>query len=115
MQKMIWLAVLIVTAATANGVQFNGGVHMIVTDAPPVVTLQPVSQAKTVGQPAAFTADGTGDLPLSFQWQYNSGDIPGATLSNYSISSVELSHAGGYRCAVDRESHSAFVHRGTYR
>ena len=100
---------LLAASLMAFGAQMPTNViELTVTPPPPVVTLQPVSQPKTVHESVTFTTDATGDLPLSWQWQYNGADIVGATLSSYTISSVELGNAGGYRCKVT-SSKGAFV------
>ena len=44
----------------------------------------------------SFSQDGT----LSYQWQKDGADIPGATLATYMISNVAESDEGEYRCVV---------------
>lgn len=44
----------------------------------PTITTQPVSQTVTVGQMATFTVVATGTAPLTYQWQKNNANIPGA-------------------------------------
>src|SRR4029077_6353219 len=41
--------------------------------------MQPVSQTVNVGQTATFTVSATGAMPLTYQWQKNAVNIPGAT------------------------------------
>ncbi len=62
----------------------------------PVVLLQPQSQTGCVGTPLTFTTQISGS-GLSYQWQKNSTNIPGATNSSYTITSPVLSDAGSYR------------------
>ncbi len=50
---------------------------------PPSITTQPASQTVTAGQTATFTVVASGTAPLSYQWQKNSANITGATLSSY--------------------------------
>jgi hypothetical protein len=47
------------------------------------VTTQPTGQIVTVGQAATFSVVATGTAPLSYQWQKNSVNIPGATSASY--------------------------------
>ena len=61
---------------------------------PPSITAQPINQNVAVGQPATFTVTATGTAPLSYQWQENSGNIPGATSSTYTIAATAASQNG---------------------
>ncbi len=45
--------------------------------------MQPVSQTVNVGQTATFTVSATGAMPLTYQWQKNGANIPGATSATY--------------------------------
>jgi hypothetical protein len=49
----------------------------------PTITTQPANQTVTVGQTATFSVTATGTAPLSYQWQKNSANIPGATSTSY--------------------------------
>ena len=62
-------------------------------------TGQPVSQAVCSGSDANFSVSVTGDV-LSYQWQFNTVDIPGANSANYTVSGVTTGNAGNYRCRI---------------
>ena len=49
----------------------------------PSITVQPASQTVQVGQAATFTVVAAGSVPLSYQWQENGANIPGAISSSY--------------------------------
>ena len=49
----------------------------------PTITTQPANQSVTVGQTATFSVTATGTAPLSYQWQKNNANIPGATAASY--------------------------------
>jgi hypothetical protein len=49
----------------------------------PVIVVQPASQTVSVGQPAHFDVLASGAAPMTFQWQRDHQDIPGATGSSY--------------------------------
>ncbi len=70
-------------SGTLNAIQFT------VSDAPTVI-LDPKSTTVAVGQPATFSAAINGKEPLTFQWQKNGQDIPGATGSTLTLNSVAL-------------------------
>ncbi|MDX9928273.1 MAG: DUF6443 domain-containing protein, partial [Bacteroidales bacterium] len=63
------------------------------------ITTQPQGKTVLPGNQAQFSvvAAGTG---LSYQWQKNQVDIPGATSSTYTINATESGHQGSYRVIV---------------
>ncbi len=68
---------------------------------PPVVITQPVNQEKMEGSTASFAITAVGTTPLSYQWQKNNTDIPGANSANYTTSIVTLADNGAtFRCIV---------------
>lgn len=79
----------------------------------PVITQQPASQTVPQGQPVTFTVAASGTQPMSFQWQKNNVNITGATSASYSISSVQSSNAGQYRCVVSNSAGSATSNNAT--
>ena len=71
-----------------------------VPEGSPVITAHPVSTTVVLPATATFTvsAAGTG---LSYQWQKNRADIPGATSSSYTTPATTLWDIGSaYRCVV---------------
>ncbi len=65
----------------------------------------PASQAVPVGGSANFTVAVTG-YPLNYQWLKNGSPITGANGSNYSISNVLLTDAGGFSVIVSNQFNS---------
>jgi len=53
------------------------------TPAPPTIVLQPLSKTVRVGMTAEFHAFAAGTAPLSFQWEENGVNIPGAIGMSY--------------------------------
>jgi hypothetical protein len=72
----------------------------LVVNGPPAITAQPQSASVTVGSNVTFTITAAGTLPLSYQWQFNSVNIPGATGSSFTNSSVQTNDAGLYSVVV---------------
>lgn len=64
------------------------------------ITDQPDNVTVSEGQPATFQVTASGAAPLTYQWQKNSVNIPGATSATYTIPAVQPSHAGGYQVVV---------------
>jgi hypothetical protein len=68
---------------------------------PPSITAQPLDQTVTEGQPATFQVGAGGNAPLSYQWQRNTVNIPGANSASYTVASASLADNGAkFRCVV---------------
>jgi hypothetical protein len=81
--------------------QNNGSLirlNYIETEAPTIVN-HPVAQTIMETYPVTFnvTASGVG---LSYQWQFNNVNIPGATSASYTIANVTNADAGAYKVVV---------------
>jgi len=76
-------------------------------DMPPTIIQHPQSQAVPPGSSVTFTVVASGTEPLSYQWQKEADDIPGATATSYTINPVAESDAGNYRCVVTNDFGSA--------
>ncbi len=63
---------------------------------PASVNISPLTNAVIGGLPATFTAAVIGPVPVSYQWQFNGTNLPGATNATFSISSVTPANAGLY-------------------
>jgi hypothetical protein len=83
----------------ATGAPFVGVDSAPVTGLP-VVTLHPASRENILGTHATFTAQAYGSGLLSYQWQLDGADIPGATVNTFTRSNVQFSHAGAYTVVV---------------
>jgi len=66
----------------------------------PLITQQPANVITLVGQSASFSVNVNGELPFSYQWQFNGTNISGATNRVYTIASVQLTDVGGYQVVV---------------
>lgn len=80
----------------ARGVSSNQG-HLRkinYTSALPSIAAHPQNRTVSVGQSATFTVEANGGAPLSYQWQRDSVDIPGATSSSYTLTNAQLGDNG---------------------
>ncbi|MGH9943264.1 MAG: PQQ-dependent sugar dehydrogenase [Pyrinomonadaceae bacterium] len=67
----------------------------------PSITQHPQGMTVAVGEPATFTVGAEGSTPLSYQWQRNNADIPGANASSYTLASAQAADSGAqFRCRV---------------
>ncbi|RKH14704.1 DUF4215 domain-containing protein [Corallococcus sp. CA053C] len=61
---------------------------------PPSIAQQPASTLVSVGNPATFTVSASGEPPLTYRWQRNGVDIPGATSPSYVLNAAQLADSG---------------------
>jgi hypothetical protein len=66
----------------------------------PEITTQPTAATVAAGLPATFSVVAQSSLPLSYQWRRNGVNLPGATMSGLTLSSVQASDAGSYSVVV---------------
>ncbi|NDB76039.1 MAG: hypothetical protein EB141_10415, partial [Verrucomicrobia bacterium] len=62
----------------------------------PIILASPLSQTIAVNRPVTFSANAAGSGVISYQWQFNGADIPGATNSSYLIPTVVPGSGGNY-------------------
>ena len=73
----------------------------------PTIATQPASQTVTAGQTATFTVVASGTAPLSYQWQKNGTNIPGATAASYTTPATATSDSGStFRVMVNNTTGS---------
>jgi hypothetical protein len=73
----------------------------------PVISTQPLSQSKCVGQSVTFTVVASGTGTLSYQWREDASPIAGATSASFTIPAAALSSAGLYDVVVTDSNGSA--------
>jgi hypothetical protein len=79
----------------------------LTVNAPPDIVQHPSNQTVKEGQPATFSISVIGSA-LTFQWQRNGANIPGANSAMYSIPTTVLSDNGAtFRCVVTNPFGSA--------
>jgi len=75
-----------------------------VTNAPttnaPAILVPPQSQTVSPGSNVTFSVTASGAAPLTYQWWFNGGTLPGTTNSTYGIASVQFTNAGSYSVVV---------------
>ena len=77
-----------------------------VVQTPPTISVQPISQTRTVGEAVALTVQASGSGVLSYSWRKNGapvlnvGGVTGANGPTLSFVSIQPSQAGGYSVIV---------------
>jgi hypothetical protein len=74
---------------------------------PPGIMAQPAGTTANVGENASITVAATGSLPLQYQWQFNGGDIAGATAPRLVLTNLQPSQAGSYSVVITNAYGSA--------
>lgn len=73
----------------------------------PLITSHPTDQTVNEGQSATFNVGASGTPPLTYKWQRNGVDIPGATATSYATPPASLADSGAaFRCIVSNQSGS---------
>jgi hypothetical protein len=82
------------------GSVFSSDVQLLVyTPRPAIVNVDPRDTTVQEGRGAQFTVQATGSTPITYRWQRNGVDIPGAVAASYAIPACALSDNGAaFRC-----------------
>jgi hypothetical protein len=80
---------------------------LTVVPSAPLLTTQAVAKVASVGQNVLFTAAAKGTEPMTFQWQHEGTNLPGANSPALLLSNVNFSFNGDYRVVVSNEVNSA--------
>lgn len=70
------------------------------TAPPPVIDEEPLGLNINVGEESTFLVAASSDDPISYQWQKDGEDIPGAESATYTINPAGVSDSGTYRVVV---------------
>ena len=76
----------------------------------PQITQQPVSQTLAVGAEIRLSVVATGDVPISYRWQFNNFNIPGASSAEFVIPNAQAEDSGSYTVVVSNAAGSITSH-----
>ncbi|HTV39256.1 MAG TPA: immunoglobulin domain-containing protein [Candidatus Sulfotelmatobacter sp.] len=88
------------TVVISNSVGSVTSSQAVLVTVSPLITQQPASVVVVAGQSASFSVGVNGELPFSYQWQFDGTNIAGATNRIYTIASVQPVNAGSYDVIV---------------
>jgi uncharacterized repeat protein (TIGR03803 family) len=84
--------------ATNDGGAASGTLPVVVLG--PAITTPPGNQSATAGQSMTFTVVAAGTGTVTYQWQANGTNIPGANGASYTIPSVAVADSGSYSVII---------------
>ncbi|MGH7942451.1 MAG: beta strand repeat-containing protein, partial [Limisphaerales bacterium] len=87
----------IVTVGNPAGSSTTNGL-LFVND--PAILVQPASITNSLGSSVTFSVTAAGTAPLSYQWQQDDVDIPGAIGNTLTLNNIDDSSAGDYTVVV---------------
>lgn len=90
---------VVVTNLTTTTEKISRPATLLVLSTPEVV-VQPTAQMLEAGQALTLSVEARGAGTLSYQWQQNGNDLPGATASSYQLPSSSVSDSGTYRVLI---------------
>jgi hypothetical protein len=91
---------VVVTGTGGSTTSAGASVTVVALVTPVSITVQPASQAVTVGTAVTFNVTASGSGAIAYQWQKNGTAIAGATGASYSIANPQQSDAGTYSVVV---------------
>jgi alpha-tubulin suppressor-like RCC1 family protein len=91
-----------VIVSNAYGSSSNS-IPLAVANSAPIILGQPQSLELPPNNNFTFSVQPTGSQPMSYQWQFNGTNIPGATGSSLTVTNAQLPAAGYYSVAVTNQ------------
>ena len=85
----------LVEASNAGGTTPSDTAILTVNDATPTFALSPMSVSMVRGAEVLFSSRAVGTEPITYQWQLNNVDIPGATARTLLLTNVQ--NSGAYK------------------
>lgn len=95
-----------VVITNAFGSVTSSVVALLVTNAPPAITLPPQPQSVLAGQSATFNVSVTGTPTLAFQWLFNGANISGATTNPFILANAQTTNGGNYSVVITNSTGS---------
>ncbi len=93
---------------TNNAGAITSAVAVLTVIIPPSITSDPTGLTVLENASATFTVSATGTEPLSYQWQKDGLNLPGANAASFIIPAAQASDEGGYSVIVTNLGGAAF-------
>ena len=85
-----------VIVSNSLGTVTSTAATLTVTPLAPYFTIQPVSGQAAAGSNYTFTGLANGSQPISYRWQHNGTNLPGATLASLTLKNLVTGESGAY-------------------
>lgn len=89
--------VVVYVSSDLNGSSFE---YSVTSSDIPTASICAFRKANGIGITNSISVKATGNLPLTYQWQHNGADIPGATADTLFFPSMAAGDFGTYTCVV---------------
>ena len=89
-----------VLVSNGFGSTLSSNAFLAVTTSPPTLSVQPTSRASLPGSNITFAAKAVGSMPMTYQWQFNGTNMPGATKAALVLTNMQVSARGVYSVVV---------------
>lgn len=96
-----------VVVSNASGAVTTRSATITVAPVAPSIADQPQPQTVALGQQATFTVNAHGSQPLSYQWQRDGVDIPGANAASFTAAAAGAGDAGSQWRVIVRNAGGA--------
>ena len=84
----------------SGGTTNSSDAYVEIVTAPASIVQGPAPGTRLQGASVTFTVTAGGSLPLSYQWEFNSAPVPGATNASLTLNDLQPSAAGNYSVTV---------------
>jgi hypothetical protein len=88
------------TTITVTKGNLSASTWLFVTNQPPAVSKPPMNQSVRNGAEASWCVAANGSQPMTFQWQLNGTNLPGATGGCLTVSNASPANAGLYSLVI---------------
>jgi hypothetical protein len=94
----------VVVVTNSFGVVTSAVSQLTVIPPPPTIVQQPQGRAVPAGSNITFTVVASSQIPVTYQWKFNSVAIPGATESSFTRLNAQTIHSGNYSVVISNAS-----------
>jgi hypothetical protein len=104
------------TLNSTNGRMYSDAIKFVYVPPPPTgpsIANQPQNQVVNQGNTAVFNVTASGTAPLIYQWRRSGTNLPGATLSSYTINNAQPADAGTYSVLITNSVNSLLSSNAT--
>jgi hypothetical protein len=99
--------VILSVSDTYGNTVYSTNTIVVADETPPVIVGEPVSTTNSLGGTASFVLTATACTPLTCQWYFNGGDLPGQTNVMLTLTNSGAANDGSYFAVVTAAGGSA--------